>query len=283
MSLVSFAGPPEIAAQLTGLNTLGSFGAQAARFCTDPAGFEVTNSPSLFISLINRPRRARYRIAGSVYDTFDFAVGDIVLVTKGGEWCVDIETTAESLCVFLPQQVLDNTLVARPGVLESLSEAPFRAPLVESLVRRLCDEAASSDPIGPDYADVLVGTLTNALVHCAHPTERPSTPTISDSDMQRLTKYVETHLEEKVTTLDLECFLGMANAEFSKALYNVTGQTPYQFIISCRIAFARRMILSSDIPLSEIAYLSGFSSQAHMTDTFRMKARVTPSKLRNGS
>ena len=47
-----------------------------------------------------------------------------------------------------------------------------------------------------------------------------------------------------------------------------------------RIANARRMIEVTSLPLSEIAYRNGFSSQSHMTGLFTSRLGITPGNLR---
>lgn len=285
MEHVRFAGPPEIQANLSGLASLGTTGAQATRFRADPSDFQVFESPNLFVALINKPRRASYRVAGKSYERSDFAAGDMIVVPQRADWIVDFETAAESLCVFLPETTLMEALGdvpdCRAGYFEPLSEAAFRAPLAEDLIRGLCAEAATGGANGPDYADALTAMLAEELAERARPGAATTGMAIREAEMTGITSFILAKLEEKVTVTELADKLGMPKAEFSKAFRLASGLTPYQYIMKCRVDFARDLILTSNASLTEIAYRAGFSSQSHMTDTFRNRTGLTPAKLRD--
>jgi transcriptional regulator GlxA family with amidase domain len=47
-----------------------------------------------------------------------------------------------------------------------------------------------------------------------------------------------------------------------------------------RLSTARNLVVTTRLPLSEIAHLTGFVSQTHFTDTFRRGFGHAPSALR---
>jgi AraC family transcriptional regulator len=47
-----------------------------------------------------------------------------------------------------------------------------------------------------------------------------------------------------------------------------------------RLATAERLLIESDLPITRIADLSGFSSQSHLTSAMRRHRNVTPMQIR---
>ncbi|MEO1672235.1 MAG: AraC family transcriptional regulator, partial [Cyanobacteria bacterium J06631_2] len=68
---------------------------------------------------------------------------------------------------------------------------------------------------------------------------------------------------------------------FCRSFRTSMGVSPYKYVIQQRIAKAKNLIASSKLPLAEIAYDCGFSSQSQMTQHFRKCVGVTPKVYRN--
>jgi AraC family transcriptional regulator len=58
--------------------------------------------------------------------------------------------------------------------------------------------------------------------------------------------------------------------------------SPINYITRQRIERAKRLLAETELPISEIALRTGFSSQSHFTTSFRRLAGVTPSSFRRG-
>jgi len=89
---------------------------------------------------------------------------------------------------------------------------------------------------------------------------------------ENLDSVTETILAEK-------CF--MSNSQFSKMFKKHIGKTYKNFIVDMRIAEAKRQILATDKSITEIAYLTGFSSSSHFISSFKNKIGETPLQYRN--
>jgi len=58
------------------------------------------------------------------------------------------------------------------------------------------------------------------------------------------------------------------------------GISPHRYVLQCRVEFARELIAGTDMPVSEIAIVTGFSDQSHYTRWFREIVGVTPGSYR---
>jgi len=72
----------------------------------------------------------------------------------------------------------------------------------------------------------------------------------------------------------------MSYFHFSRAFKQSMGMTATNYIAERRIARAKKMLEETELPISEIALRSGFSSQSHFTTAFRRLAGATPKAFR---
>jgi AraC family transcriptional regulator len=79
---------------------------------------------------------------------------------------------------------------------------------------------------------------------------------------------------------DVAAACGVSPGHFIKAFKTSLGQPPHQYLVNVRLAAAERLLVETELSFSEIAYLSGFSSQSHMTHTMRCYKLTTPGQIR---
>ena len=58
--------------------------------------------------------------------------------------------------------------------------------------------------------------------------------------------------------------------------------TPHQFLVSMRIAEARRLLAAGLAP-AEVAAMTGFADQSHLTRRFRSRIGFTPGRYRDSA
>lgn len=282
-----FSGPSEITPNLSSVGGLGSFGTQAAQFRTEVSNFQVDASPSFFIAVFNGARKAHYQVGGNRYQRTDHASGDIVLVPESADWIVDFDSVAESLCVFLPTQALEEAshpfVPFSKHVFDPLAQSTFRSPLVESLLRRLCSEATNGSTHGALYSDALISALVCELQVLALPKVEPEAGAklpLEKRQLGELEAYVDSNIAKNITTKNLSDLLGLSCTQFSRQFKATTGVTPYQFVLDRRMERAKDLLERSDLTIAQVSYESGFSSQSHMTDVFKSRMGVSPGKMR---
>ena len=74
--------------------------------------------------------------------------------------------------------------------------------------------------------------------------------------------------------------VSMSYFHFSRAFKQSMGMTATNYIAERRIERAKKMLEETELPISEIALRSGFSSQSHFTTAFRRLAGATPKAFR---
>jgi transcriptional regulator GlxA family with amidase domain len=96
----------------------------------------------------------------------------------------------------------------------------------------------------------------------------------------RVLEYIVTHLNENITNDALAEVAGLSVCHFARMFKQTVGVSPHRYVLQCRIEWARELLAGMDMPLSEIAIVTGFSDQSHYTRWFREIIGVTPGSYR---
>ncbi|WP_429300682.1 helix-turn-helix domain-containing protein [Paraburkholderia sp. GAS199] len=93
---------------------------------------------------------------------------------------------------------------------------------------------------------------------------------------RRVREMIDTHLDGSVTIAMLAAECGMSSGHFSHAFKRQVGQSPYQYLISQRLLRAKTLMLTTQLPLVEIAVACGFSTQTHFNKRFLAANGISP-------
>lgn len=92
--------------------------------------------------------------------------------------------------------------------------------------------------------------------------------------------YMAANLRRSVRVTELAALAGLGPSLFLRAFREEVGVAPHQYLLRLRIATAERLLRGTDEGISSIADTVGFSSQSHMTATFRRMRGETPGAYR---
>jgi AraC family transcriptional regulator len=99
---------------------------------------------------------------------------------------------------------------------------------------------------------------------------------------RRVLEYIVTHLNENITNdaLAQVQVAGLSLCHFARMCKQTVAVSPHRYVLQCRVEWARELLAGTDMRLSEIAFVTGFSDQSHYTRWFREIIGVTPSSYR---
>lgn len=103
---------------------------------------------------------------------------------------------------------------------------------------------------------------------------------LSPARLARVIDFIDARLEQEIHLSDLARVAGLSPFHFSRVFKLATGETPYHFVASRRLDRARTMLVSSELPLAEMALACGFASQSHFTAAFTKAVGVPPGRYR---
>jgi AraC-like DNA-binding protein len=114
---------------------------------------------------------------------------------------------------------------------------------------------------GPDAGEAKVGQLAGWQV-------------------RRLKAFIDEHLDQTIQNEDLATVARRSTAYFCRAFKRTFGETPHAYLVGRRLEQARLLMLTTDLALSEIALICGFTDQAHLCRLFHQTDRQSPGAWR---
>lgn len=157
-------------------------------------------------------------------------------------------------------------------------EPVFRDP---GLARRLVSLHRGLAGGLPDPAGEVAGALgALAARHCRWTI--PATPSGDHAAVARVRAYLETHYASKVQLGTLAEVAGLSVFHLIRIFRAATGVPPYAFLEQIRINRAAAM-LREGLPVSRIAFLTGFADQSHLTRFFKRLVGVPPGRYQRAA
>jgi AraC-like DNA-binding protein len=161
--------------------------------------------------------------------------------------------------------------------------AVMRDPLIAELMRGLGRSLEAPHRTDALYADVVSELLALQLVRLedARPGWAPRPDgRLAPGRLRRVRDYVHAHFQGEIRLADLAAAAGLSRYHFLRAFRAATGQTPHHYVRAWRVEEAKRLLRDTSQSIADIALLTGFSSQSHLTTRFRQSTGVTPSRFR---
>lgn len=101
--------------------------------------------------------------------------------------------------------------------------------------------------------------------------------------LAKVREYVAANVATEIKIADLANLVGYSTVHFTRMFKKATGQTPLLYLIHHRVNKAKDLLSSTNLPIIEVAYQSGFGSHAHFTTQFRRMTGTTPQAYRKHS
>ena len=92
--------------------------------------------------------------------------------------------------------------------------------------------------------------------------------------------YINSHFGENISLDFISDYVHMSKSNFCLVFKKAVGDTFTNYLNSLRISQVHRLILSTDLSLSDIAEQTGFASVDYMTRTFKKLNGIYPSTMR---
>ncbi len=105
----------------------------------------------------------------------------------------------------------------------------------------------------------------------------------SDDKIDAVLSYIDTNISLPLDGESLGAKFGYHPYYLSRMVKMYTGKTLKQYIITRRIEEGKRLIKTTDLPISEIAPLVGFENGAYFSNCFRDRVKMSPGEYRRGN
>ncbi|WP_373803927.1 response regulator transcription factor, partial [Bacteroides heparinolyticus] len=152
---------------------------------------------------------------------------------------------------------------------DSYLTKPFSAKLLHSRINNLLEMRKK-----------MAASLTAAIPHTEPVAETTESLNPLDNEfLQRITKIIEDNLEmEKMDIAFIADKMCMSHSTLYRKIKGVTDMSANEFIRKVKMKNGVRLLLSERYSISEISYMTGFSSVAYFRQCFKNEFGVAPSE-----
>jgi AraC-like DNA-binding protein len=169
---------------------------------------------------------------------------------------------------------------------ELVPHLPRHDPLLHHMALVLQTAVEAEDVAGGLYAEALANALAVHLLRryaIGRHLDPPCHGGLTACKLHRTIVYILAHLEHKLSLTELAAVAQMSSAHFARLFKCATKQTPHQYVITCRIERAKRLLTETTLPLHEIGARVGYADQSHFTALFRQYVATTPKAHRDAT
>jgi len=103
---------------------------------------------------------------------------------------------------------------------------------------------------------------------------------LSARHTQKVQRFLRDNFSRKLSLAEMAAVCGLSPYHFARAFSKTFGMSPHRYILVLRLDFAEKLLVESSMSITDIADLSGFSSQSHFTTTMKKYRQVTPLQAR---
>jgi len=93
-------------------------------------------------------------------------------------------------------------------------------------------------------------------------------------------KALNTHGAEALSVEQLADICSLSTRQLQRIFNEHYGLSPKQYFIQKRLLFAKQLLANSDLPITDIAFASGFNSVRRFNEVIKQSFKATPSEIR---
>lgn len=151
---------------------------------------------------------------------------------------------------------------------------------MQSILLEMQDRELEHPMVCQAYMDILVVQLMRDASFSAIQT--PSQP-MNNRQCAAVRRYIDNHYKEPLT-LDLLAAEANVNKYYLAHAYKQAyGVSPISYMIARRIREGKRLLVETDLSLSQISVILGFSSASYFSQSFRKAEGISPVEYRKAN
>jgi AraC family transcriptional regulator len=205
------------------------------------------------------------RVAGKTLQ-HEAVEGGLAVLPAGIDTAADCDRDVRSLVIAID-----------PGrlALASADDSAPRAQLIERLNGHderlwrlgqvLADECANGYPRGALFWNETASRLIASLADSHTTGAKPANGVLGGSVLRQIRDYLMAHLDEPIDVATLAGMCGRSQFHFSRIFRREVGVSPYRYIVHLRLRRAVELVRDGKLPLAEIAAVTGFADQSHLS------------------
>lgn len=200
-----------------------------------------------------------------------------------GRW--QCEPGGETICLRLNPCVVERYLRDDAYHFDLTLRYAFNDGFLVDALFSLADEIQNDMPNGSLYAEGLSLTIIGWLSrhHACKPGQVvPPARTLSSAQQAKVCEFVDTYLDADLSVERMAAEVGLSPYHFSRLFRTSFGVAPHRYVLQMRIARAAHLLRADkQRSIADIAFASGFASQAHLSHAFKCHMGQTPARWRS--
>lgn len=177
----------------------------------------------------------------------------------------------------LDEAVLQKILSIDKNIIFSLTEREMHT--TEFMIEQMLYEFEHNT----SFSDAVIGNLMECLFIMILRKCNLESEEYAHSENDAIRKsilYLHSHFRENPTLTQLAAVAGFNKNYFSGLFHASTGKTYKEYINTLKLEHAKKLALTSTIPVTEICYASGFNSLTNFLRVFKNEYGVSPAAMR---
>ena len=135
-----------------------------------------------------------------------------------------------------------------------------------------------------ECTSVLSRMWLSILRFCPHGTDTQAQARIHGSDsVQTILAFISGHYSEPLTIDRIAREVSLSSSECCRLFKRVTHDTIFSYLQSYRLSKAAGLLKDSSLPISQVAYETGFCSTSYFIEVFKRKLGSTPLQYRKSA
>lgn len=153
---------------------------------------------------------------------------------------------------------------------------PDQARTIQNILNQIIEEEEGNSP----YKEEAMQSLLNVLLVCILRQSSSREKTTNQHLIGNVIDYIHNNYFEEITLESLAKHFYVSHYYLCREFKRVTNRTIIQYISFTRISNAQRKIMETDLSITEITNLTGFSNITNFNRVFKKYSGISPSQYR---
>lgn len=92
--------------------------------------------------------------------------------------------------------------------------------------------------------------------------------------------HISDNIDDNINLDELATKAGLSKFYFCRRFKEITGMSPYHYLIHCRMDKAKKLLKSSNLSITDIAFDTGYDNLSNFIRTFKKMVNITPKQYR---
>lgn len=130
--------------------------------------------------------------------------------------------------------------------------------------------------------NLIISTLNTLLIHLFRnfPKQFPLYEKEFKTEIYAVQDYIEKHFQQDIKISNLAQMFYINTYYLTHLFKDMTGYSPKQYLVLCRLVYAKELLHTTTLSIHEVAYRCGFKDTNNFIRLFKDKYGITPLKYR---